>query len=243
MGYASSWLQSLKSWSLRKSRGGSPLPARFAGIILAFAPLFVHRSWRHAQLLLIGAILMPGCRTVTRVLSITGRARERRFVNVHRILNRAAWCPRSGSRILLGLLVDVFAQRGPVDLGLDDTIERRCGKRIAAKGIFREPGCNVAQKAGPNRRMRDVSPGEIRRQWTYKAGWTGRVVLAVPPAYTRAGPAPLETGYRVARWWVKELTHAFTPVCGPTRACRGCRGGGCLLPSRRSPLRGQRFEC
>jgi hypothetical protein len=116
-----------------------PLPARFAGLILAFAPLFVHRAWRHAQLLLIGAILTPGQRTVTSVLRIIGRAQERRFVNVHRILNRAAWCPRSGSRILLGLLVDAFAQRGPVVLGLDDTIEHRRGKRIAAKGIYRDP--------------------------------------------------------------------------------------------------------
>jgi len=116
-----------------------PLPARFAGIILAFAPLFVHRSWRHAQILLVGAILTPGQRTVTSVLRIVGRSQERRFVNVHRILNRAAWCPRNGSRILLGLLVDAFAQRGPVVLGLDDTIERRRGKRIAAKGIYRDP--------------------------------------------------------------------------------------------------------
>ena len=85
-----------------------PLPARFAGLILAFAPLFVHRSWRHAQILLVGAILMPGQRTMTSVLRIMGRAQERRFVNVHRIFNRAAWSPRIGSRILLGLLVDMF---------------------------------------------------------------------------------------------------------------------------------------
>ncbi|MGT2489236.1 IS701 family transposase [Methylobacterium oryzae CBMB20] len=116
-----------------------PLPARFAGLILAFAPLFVHRSWRHAQILLVGAILTSGQRTVTSVLRIMGRAQERRFVNVHRILNRAAWSPRIGSRILLCLLVDTFAQRGPVVLGLDDTIERRRGKRIAAKGIYRDP--------------------------------------------------------------------------------------------------------
>ncbi|MFB0487822.1 hypothetical protein ABIE45_000408 [Methylobacterium sp. OAE515] len=116
-----------------------PLPARFAGIILAFAPLFVHRSWRHAQPLLIGAILTPGRRTVTSVLRILGRAQERRFVNVHRILSRAAWCPRSGSRILLGMLISAFAPRGPVILALDDTIERRRGKRIAAKGIYRDP--------------------------------------------------------------------------------------------------------
>ena len=116
-----------------------PLPARFAGLILAFAPLFVHRSWRHASVLLIGAILTPGRRTVASVLRIMGRAHERRFVNVHRILNRAAWCPRTGSRILLGMLISAFAPRGPVVLGLDDTIERRRGKRIAAKGIYRDP--------------------------------------------------------------------------------------------------------
>ena len=50
-----------------------PLSTLFAGIILAFAPLFVYRSWRHAQPLLIGAILTPGCRTVVSVLGILGR--------------------------------------------------------------------------------------------------------------------------------------------------------------------------
>src|SRR3954463_11524890 len=115
------------------------LPIRFVGIILAFAPLFVHRSWRHAQLLLIGAILALGQRTVTNVLRITGHTRDRHFVYVHRVLSRAAWCPRSGSRILLGLLIAAFAPRGPVIMALDDTIERRRGKRITAKGIYRDP--------------------------------------------------------------------------------------------------------
>ena len=67
------------------------LPARIAGIILSFAPLFVHRSWRYAQALLIGAILTPGGRTVANVLRITGRARDRHFVNTHRVLSRTAW--------------------------------------------------------------------------------------------------------------------------------------------------------
>jgi hypothetical protein len=116
-----------------------PLPTRFAGIILAFAPLFVHRSWRHAQLLLIGAILVPGQRTVTNVLRITGHTRDRHFVNVHRVLNRAAWCPRTGGHILLRMLISAFMPRGPVIMALDDTIERRRGKRIAAKGIYRDP--------------------------------------------------------------------------------------------------------
>ncbi|WP_246693800.1 hypothetical protein [Methylobacterium sp. WL18] len=71
-------------------------------------------------------------------MRIMGCANERRFVNVHRILNRAACCPRSGSSILLGLLTAAFAPQGPVVLGPDDTIERR-GKRIATKGIYRDP--------------------------------------------------------------------------------------------------------
>ena len=66
------------------------LPARFAAVILCFAPLFFQRSWRHAEVLLIGAILVPGRRTVASILRITGLCRERRFVNYHRVLNRAA---------------------------------------------------------------------------------------------------------------------------------------------------------
>jgi hypothetical protein len=115
------------------------LPARFAAVILPFAPLFRGRSWRHAEVLLVGALLAPGRRTVTSILRITGLASEPRFVNHHRVLNRAAWSGRAAARVLLGLLLDAFAPRGPVLLGLDDTIERRRGKRIGAKGIHRDP--------------------------------------------------------------------------------------------------------
>ena len=115
------------------------LPSRFAVVILCFAPLFRERSWRHAEVLLIGAILVPGQRTVTSILRITGLCRERRFTNYHRVLNRAAWSGRAAGRVLLGLLLDAFAPKGPVILGVDDTIERRRGKRIGAKGIYRDP--------------------------------------------------------------------------------------------------------
>jgi hypothetical protein len=116
------------------------LPARFAALIQAFAPVFVQqRTWRRAELLLIGAILAPGRRTVTSLLRIAGLSQERRFTNYHRVLNRAAWDARAAARLLLGLLVAAFAPSGPVLLGIDDTIERRRGKRISAKGIYRDP--------------------------------------------------------------------------------------------------------
>ncbi|HEX8375602.1 MAG TPA: transposase [Geminicoccaceae bacterium] len=116
------------------------LPPRFAVPIQAFAPVFSQeRTWRRAELLLIGAILAPGRRTVTSLLRIVGLGRERRFTNYHRVLNRAAWDARAAARLLLGLLIAAFAPTGPVVLGIDDTIERRRGRRIGAKGIYRDP--------------------------------------------------------------------------------------------------------
>jgi hypothetical protein len=115
-------------------------PACFAAVIPTFAPVFVQqRSWGHAELLLTGAILAPGKRTVTSLLRIAGLGQERRFTNYHRVLNRAAWDARAAARRLLGLLIAAFVPAGPVVLGIDDTIERRRGKRIRAKGIYRDP--------------------------------------------------------------------------------------------------------
>jgi hypothetical protein len=68
-----------------------------------------------------------------------GLSQERRFVNYHRVLNRARWRGREASRLLLGLLVTRVVPTGPLLLGIDDTIERRRGKRIQAKGIYRDP--------------------------------------------------------------------------------------------------------
>jgi hypothetical protein len=116
-----------------------PLPTRFAPVLLPFAGLFRQRTWRHARALLVGAILTPGVRTVASVLRILGLARERRFCRYHRVLSRAAWSPLAASRLLLVLLVRAFVPTGPVLIGLDDTIERRRGARIRAKGIYRDP--------------------------------------------------------------------------------------------------------
>lgn len=115
------------------------VPTRFAGVILCFAEVFGQRTWRLAEQLLIGAILVPGARTVASVLRVLGLSGERHFVNYHRVLSRARWSPRAAARVLLRLLIKAFAPHGPVVLGIDDTIERRRGARIAAKGIYRDP--------------------------------------------------------------------------------------------------------
>jgi DDE superfamily endonuclease len=115
------------------------LPSGFASLLLVFAPLFRSRVWGYAQVLLLGAILTPGKRTVSSVLRIVGREGETHFQNYHRVLNRARWNSRAASRVLLGLLIRAFAPSGPMLVGLDDTVERRWGKKIQARGIYRDP--------------------------------------------------------------------------------------------------------
>jgi hypothetical protein len=68
-----------------------------------------------------------------------GLSTQPRFQNYHRVLNRAIWSCRHASFILLRLLLDTFAPSGPLVLGLDDTIERRWGAKIRARGIYRDP--------------------------------------------------------------------------------------------------------
>jgi DDE superfamily endonuclease len=115
------------------------VPTRFAEVILCFAGLFRQRTWRWAEQLLAGALLVPGIRTVASVLRVLGLSGERHFVNYHRVLSRAVWSPRAAARVLLHLLVRAFVPQGPIVLGIDDTIERRRGARIAARGIYRDP--------------------------------------------------------------------------------------------------------
>jgi DDE superfamily endonuclease len=115
------------------------LPITFTSVIGVFASVFSRPVWQHVKVLLAGAVLAPGKRTVTAVLQIMGCSASSDFQTYHRVLNRAVWSPLTASRLLLRLLVAVFILRGVVVLGLDDTIERRRGGRITAKGIYRDP--------------------------------------------------------------------------------------------------------
>jgi hypothetical protein len=116
-----------------------PLPEAIILVLAPFAPLFSQRVWLHAQLLLLGAILAPGTRTVTAALRAMGLSGERHFTNYHRALNRATWSAHQASRILLGLLVTSQVPPGAaIVLGADDTAERRRGSHIAAKGCYRD---------------------------------------------------------------------------------------------------------
>jgi hypothetical protein len=114
------------------------LPAACSAAILAFAPLFSKSAWATAETLLVGALLAPAQRTVTAALRVTGLSNEEQFQRYHRLLNRVRWSPLQAARVLLEQLLRRFVPTGVVHVVLDDTLERRRGKKIAAKGVYRD---------------------------------------------------------------------------------------------------------
>jgi hypothetical protein len=117
-----------------------PLPQSFVSRLEVFADLFTRPTWSNVLVLLAGAILAPGRRTVAATLRILGLDGDPHFCTFHRILNRARWSSREVAGRLFLLLVTTFVPRGsPVVIGFDDTIERRWGPKISARGIYRDP--------------------------------------------------------------------------------------------------------
>lgn len=117
------------------------LPKKIIQVLRCFEEALSERVWEWAKVLLIGAILAPGERTVTAILRVMGLHQERQFQNDPRVLNRATWSSRALSRLLLRLLIQLCVpEDAPIVVGIDETIERRRGTKIAARGIYRDPG-------------------------------------------------------------------------------------------------------
>jgi hypothetical protein len=115
------------------------VPTEFADLMTTFAPLCTKRVWHHVQGLLVGAMLAPGTRTVPATLRVMGLAHAKSFQPSHRVLNRPVWSRLEGARLVRLLWVALRAPSGPLGMGLDDTVERRRGATIPAKGLDRDP--------------------------------------------------------------------------------------------------------
>ena len=116
------------------------LPAVMVTLLLPFERLFDPRTWRKAQLLAMGAILSPGKRTVSSALNILGIGQHGDFAIYHHVLNRAQWSPLQLSRALSLLVAGrLGSSTEPLVFGIDETVERRWGRKIAVKGRYRDP--------------------------------------------------------------------------------------------------------
>ena len=116
------------------------LPKEFSKQISEFAPLFSKKVFEHAKVILTGCLLVVGRRTVCSALRAVGLSQCKQFHKYHRVLSLAKWSCYKATRLLLMMLVDYFFdQSSPLIFGIDETIERRRGRRIKAKAIYRDP--------------------------------------------------------------------------------------------------------
>lgn len=114
------------------------LPPEFKEIISVFSNKFQKKIFERASLLLLGTILTQGRRTVCSVLRTLGLKDEKNWTKYHRILYRAKWSSFLCTQSLLGLLVKTFVKGNTLVIGIDETLERRWGKKIKARGIYRD---------------------------------------------------------------------------------------------------------
>ncbi len=117
----------------------NPTPPVLAGWMAAFRDHFSAPVWFRVLVLVAGAVLAPGKRTVSQALRVMGLAAKPGFSRYHEVLNRARWESRAVARTLLVHVLGTFLPAGEVVVGVDDTIERRWGLRIKVRGLYRDP--------------------------------------------------------------------------------------------------------
>jgi DDE superfamily endonuclease len=114
------------------------MTAEIISVITVFAGAFNRPTWKNIQTLMLGAILCRGARRITSVLRVMNLSHESNFGKYHRVLNRSAWNGLVLSKILLGLLIKLLPESWPILVAVDETLERRQGKKIKAKGVYRD---------------------------------------------------------------------------------------------------------
>ena len=114
------------------------LPPIVISLMAPFQSFFTAPVWEHVLVLVTGMVLAPGKRAVSAVLRVMGLGETRDFALYHYVLSRARCSSRGIARMLLTMILDRFLPTGPVVIWIDDTIERRWGRKIAARGIYRD---------------------------------------------------------------------------------------------------------
>jgi DDE superfamily endonuclease len=179
------------------------LPAEMIVLLAPFAQLFSERVWCHAQGLVLGAVLAPGKRTGTSCLRVLGLSREQRFTNSHRVLNRAQWAALQASKILLGLIVRLLVPpSAALVLGADDTVERRSGRKIKAKGCYRD-----AVRSAKKHVIRCFGLKWVAMMVLLPVPWAGRV-WALPFLTALCWPpnSPHQRRHKSSGEWVRQMT-------------------------------------
>ena len=178
------------------------LPDAILPVLHPFAALFRSPTWLKAQILLAGAILAPGQRTVAAALRVMGLSDDLDYARYHEVLNRAVWPPRQAARILLGLLILYLDQGdGPLIFGIDETLERRRGPKIKSLGIYRD-----AVRSSRSHLVKASGLRWVSLMWLGHVPWAGRYWAL--PFLTVLAPLTVISPHH----WLEYLKYGFLPA-------------------------------
>ena len=151
------------------------LPNAIVSILIPFATLFTNPTWRKAQVLLVGAILTPGQRTVAAALRVMGRSDHRDYARYHEVSTgrcgrpvqrrASSWCCCS-STLMVGMApwssaYEPFTNR--------ETLERRRGAKIKGRGIYRD-----VVRSSRSQLVKASGLRWISLMWLGHVPWAGR---------------------------------------------------------------------
>lgn len=174
------------------------LPSSIMTFLEPFRPIFHLSTWLKVQVLVVGTLLTPGQRTVTAALRAVGLSGETGFAKYHQVLNRAVWSSHQVSQVLLTLLLNVLdSGDGPLVFGIDETIERRWGQQISARGIYRD-----AVRSSGSHFVKTSGLRWISLMWLTPIPWAQRI-WALPVLTVLA---PSERYYQAKKRAHKKLT-------------------------------------
>ena len=197
------------------------LPQEIITILNHFEPAFTRPTYQKAMVLVVGTILARGRRTVTAVLRQMGLQQDKNWAKYHHVLNRAKWSSLQVAHMLLNLLVRFFVTvDAPVEMVIDETLERRWGPKISKRGHWRD---SRASSKGMN-----VSNSGLR--WivlalVVKIPWSQRVwalpclsVLATTPKVSEAlghrHKTLVQWAGQIAQWLHRTLPHRRIKLIG-----------------------------
>lgn len=190
-----------------------PLPETILSVVAPFRPLFTAPTWRKLMTLLTGTLLAHGRRTVCSALRFSGEQHTENWSLYHQVFNRARWSKFPASRCLLWLILETFVQAdAPIDISIDETLERRWGAQIRKRGHYRDSALSSRKQAVSSSGLRwmvmavVVTPSFCQQPWALPF----LVVLTTSPALSES----LGKRHKTIAMWAAQmisLLHRWLP--------------------------------
>ncbi|HYU76143.1 MAG TPA: transposase [Ktedonobacteraceae bacterium] len=184
------------------------LPSPIIAVLAYFEPLFTTPTWKKVVTLVVGTLLARGRRTVTAALRQMDQQMNGQFSLFHHVLNRARWSPLEVSRRLLQVLVGTFVYAGgTVEIVIDETLERRWGRKISKRGHWRDSLRSSKERAVSSSGLRWITMAlVVTLPWT-KLRWALPFlsVLATTPKVSEVLKQRHKTTARIAQQLVSTV--------------------------------------